>query len=112
MTESPVERGSGRKPGQEASPLNPAVLDQLGRLSLVARTVVEGWRSGQHRSPHPSSITCMLMRLPGAACVAGAATGVEAGVEAGVGVGVGAGVSVGAAFTSSSSDESSSSSTT
>ena len=55
MTESPVDRGSRRKPGQKASALDPAVLDQLGRLSLVARTVVEGWRAGQHRSPHRGS---------------------------------------------------------
>jgi len=37
------------------SPLDPAVLDQLARLSLVARTVVEGFRAGHHRSPHRGS---------------------------------------------------------
>jgi len=32
--------------------LDPAVLDGLASLDQVARTVVEGFRSGQHRSPH------------------------------------------------------------
>lgn len=32
--------------------LDPAVLDRLSHLSLVARTVVEGFMSGHHRSPH------------------------------------------------------------
>ena len=31
--------------------LDPSVLDSLGGLSLVARTVVEGFMAGQHRSP-------------------------------------------------------------
>jgi len=35
--------------------LDPAVLDRLAGLSLVARTVVEGFMSGQHRSPHRGS---------------------------------------------------------
>ncbi|MCB9914994.1 MAG: DUF58 domain-containing protein [Planctomycetes bacterium] len=35
--------------------LDPAVLDRLSNLSLVARTVVEGFMSGQHRSPHRGS---------------------------------------------------------
>lgn len=37
------------------SSLDPAVLDRLSNLSLVARTVVEGFMSGQHRSPHRGS---------------------------------------------------------
>lgn len=35
--------------------LDPAVLDRLSNLSLVARTVVDGFMSGQHRSPHRGS---------------------------------------------------------
>jgi uncharacterized protein (DUF58 family) len=35
--------------------LDPAVLDRLSQLSLVARTVVEGFQAGQHRSPHRGS---------------------------------------------------------
>ena len=38
-----------------ASALDPAVLDRLSSLSLVARTVVEGFMAGQHRSPHLGS---------------------------------------------------------
>lgn len=38
-----------------SSPLDPAVLDRLSGLALVARTVVEGFMSGQHRSPHRGS---------------------------------------------------------
>ena len=38
-----------------ASALDPAVLDRLANLSLVARTVVEGFMAGQHRSPHVGS---------------------------------------------------------
>lgn len=34
-----------------AGSLDPAVLDRLAGLSLVARTVVDGYLSGQHRSP-------------------------------------------------------------
>ena len=34
-----------------AGSLDPAVLDRLSGLSLVARTVVDGFMSGQHRSP-------------------------------------------------------------
>jgi len=37
------------------SSLDPAVLDQLSGLSLVARTVVEGFMAGQHRSPQRGS---------------------------------------------------------
>jgi uncharacterized protein (DUF58 family) len=44
-----------RAPKQAASPLDPAVLDTLSRLDFVARTVVEGFRSGHHRSPHRGS---------------------------------------------------------
>lgn len=40
-------------PGSSA--LDPAVLDRLTGLSLVARTVVEGVMAGQHRSPHRGS---------------------------------------------------------
>jgi len=35
--------------------LDPAVLDRLSGLALVARTVVEGFMAGQHRSPHKGS---------------------------------------------------------
>ena len=37
------------------STFDPAVLDRLAGLSLVARTVVEGFMSGHHRSPHAGS---------------------------------------------------------
>ncbi len=45
--EAPAERPS--------SALDPAVLDRLEGLALVARTVVEGFMSGQHRSPQRGS---------------------------------------------------------
>src|SRR5262245_37040002 len=35
--------------------VDPAVLDRLSSLSLVARTVVEGFMAGPHRSPHLGS---------------------------------------------------------
>lgn len=35
--------------------LDPAVIDRLQDLSLAARTVVEGFMSGHHRSPHQGS---------------------------------------------------------
>ncbi len=35
--------------------LDPALIDSLSGLALVARTVVEGYRAGQHRSPHRGS---------------------------------------------------------
>ena len=35
--------------------LDPAVLDQLSHLSLVARRVVEGFMAGHHTSPHRGS---------------------------------------------------------
>src|SRR5690349_11225982 len=38
-----------------AGSLDPAVLDQLEGLSLVARTVVDGYLAGQHRSPKRGS---------------------------------------------------------
>jgi len=38
-----------------AKSLDPAVLDRLSSLSLVARTVVEGFLAGQHRSSHLGS---------------------------------------------------------
>lgn len=40
---------------QRSQALDPAVLDSLSQLSLVARTVVEGFQAGQHRSPHRGS---------------------------------------------------------
>jgi uncharacterized protein (DUF58 family) len=40
---------------QAETSLDPAVLDRLSSLSLVARTVVEGFMAGQHRSPHRGS---------------------------------------------------------
>jgi uncharacterized protein (DUF58 family) len=48
----------GQKAGQPKSgstALDPAVLDRLSGLALVARTVVEGVMAGQHRSPHRGS---------------------------------------------------------
>jgi uncharacterized protein (DUF58 family) len=39
----------------QAPSLDPVVLDRLSNLSLVARTVVEGFMAGQHRSPHRGS---------------------------------------------------------
>ncbi len=41
--------------GAQAAGLDPRVLDKLASLSLVARTVVEGFMAGQHRSPHRGS---------------------------------------------------------
>jgi uncharacterized protein (DUF58 family) len=38
-----------------AGSLDPAVLDKLAGLSLVARTVVDGYLAGQHRSPKRGS---------------------------------------------------------
>lgn len=35
--------------------LDPAILDRLGHLSVVARKVVEGFMAGHHRSPHRGS---------------------------------------------------------
>ncbi|MCZ6599143.1 MAG: DUF58 domain-containing protein [Planctomycetota bacterium] len=43
------------QPATTLSTLDPRVLDRLSSLSLVARTVVEGFRAGQHRSPHKGS---------------------------------------------------------
>jgi uncharacterized protein (DUF58 family) len=45
--EAPAERPQ--------SALDPAVLDRLSGLALVARTVVEGFMSGHHRSPQRGS---------------------------------------------------------
>ncbi len=39
----------------KARAFDPALLDRLSGLSLVARTVVEGYMAGQHRSPHRGS---------------------------------------------------------
>ncbi len=41
--------------GPKFGALDPALIDRLSGLSLVARTVVEGYMSGQHRSPHRGS---------------------------------------------------------
>lgn len=41
--------------GDQGKGLDPAVLDRLEGLSLVARTLVEGVMSGQHRSPFRGS---------------------------------------------------------
>ncbi len=46
-----ADAASTRKP----SSLDPAVLDRLSGLDFVARTVVEGFRAGHHRSPHRGS---------------------------------------------------------
>ena len=35
--------------------IDPAILDRLSHLSLVARRVVEGFMAGQHTSPHKGS---------------------------------------------------------
>src|SRR5215204_1128467 len=51
-----------------AQSLDPAVLDRLSSLALVARTVVEGFMAGQHRSAHlGSSVEFALHReyVPG-----------------------------------------------
>jgi len=40
---------------QRAGALDPRVLDKLSGLALVARSVVEGFMAGQHRSPHKGS---------------------------------------------------------
>lgn len=37
------------------SPFDPAILDALGGLEFVARTVVEGFLAGEHRSPRKGS---------------------------------------------------------
>ena len=42
-------------PVSSAKSLDPAVLDRLGSLTLVARTVVEGFMAGHHRSPQKGS---------------------------------------------------------
>jgi uncharacterized protein (DUF58 family) len=41
--------------GDQSAALDPRVLDKLSGLALVARTVVEGFMAGQHRSPHKGS---------------------------------------------------------
>ena len=47
----------GAKPGaaSASSVLDPAVIDHISSLTLVAQTVVEGFMSGQHRSPQKGS---------------------------------------------------------
>jgi uncharacterized protein (DUF58 family) len=47
-------RGAEAVPAS-GSPLDPALLDRLAGLSLVARTVVEGFLAGHHRSPFRGS---------------------------------------------------------
>src|SRR5688572_21074243 len=47
----PVASGLSRKPRSELRFLDPAILASLGTLELRARTVVEGFLSGLHRSP-------------------------------------------------------------
>ena len=47
----PVASGSGRKPHNELRFLDPAILARLSSLELKARTVVEGFLTGLHRSP-------------------------------------------------------------
>jgi len=44
------ERSSGR--GADTQFLDPAVLSRIGNLELLARTVVDGFLQGLHRSPH------------------------------------------------------------
>jgi len=46
---------SGSRAGSPENALDPAVLDRLQGLSLVARTVVEGFMAGHHRSPQRGS---------------------------------------------------------
>ena len=43
------------RPSERTSRFDPAVLDRLAGLGLVARTVVEGFMAGQHRSPQRGS---------------------------------------------------------
>ncbi len=47
--------------------LDPAVLDRLSHLSLVARKVVEGFMAGHHRSPHRGSSVEFAQHRPYAA---------------------------------------------
>ena len=42
---------------QSATLLDPTVLARIGNLELLARTVVEGFVNGLHRSPHLGSST-------------------------------------------------------
>ena len=46
------------------SALDPAVLDRLAGLALVARTVVEGYMAGHHRSPHLGSSVDFAQHRP------------------------------------------------
>ncbi len=58
MADSPTT-SAGRTAAQKPLPaaFDPAVLDRLAKLSFVARTVVEGFMAGSHRSPrHGSSV--------------------------------------------------------
>jgi len=48
-----MAESSQNGPGQ--SVLDPAVIDHISSLGLVAQTVVEGFMSGQHRSPQKGS---------------------------------------------------------
>lgn len=49
------ESGTGNAGAGATTGIDPAVVDKLAGLDLVARTVVEGFRAGQHRSPHRGS---------------------------------------------------------
>ncbi len=51
---SKVSGGAGAQAGG-TSAFDPAVLDRLAQLSFVARTVVEGFMAGSHRSPRRGS---------------------------------------------------------
>lgn len=48
-------RGEAAHPAAAPTALDPAVLDRLRGLELVARTAVEGFQSGVHRSPRRGS---------------------------------------------------------
>ena len=43
--------------------LDPKVLDRLSGLELVARTIVEGFLAGSHRSPHTGSTVSMSLEM-------------------------------------------------
>ncbi|MGE0431242.1 MAG: DUF58 domain-containing protein [Planctomycetota bacterium] len=43
------------QPHADSSLLTPAVLEKLGRLEIIAQTVVEGHLTGRHRSPYQGS---------------------------------------------------------
>lgn len=49
---SPADRDNGRPFGAARSELLPSVLRRIGRLEVRARTVVDGFLSGRHKSPY------------------------------------------------------------